>query len=538
MVPRNGSAALTKLLRLFHTLRYLRLRQIVYQIYYRLSGQLTKNGAQAQVQWKVYEQGFLPEYTPALSKIANRLPTRLRPAATFSFLNREVDFKTIEAVNWNYAAYGKLWTYNLNYFEFLRQPNVTPDQGEALISAWIKKADTLLDAWEPYPISLRLVNWIFFFATVGRQPSISTRQSMARQYQALWQKVEYHLGGNHLLENAIALTIGARYLGDLAGKKRADQLLLVELKEQYLEDGGHFELSPMYHLILLWRCLDLFAFLPSSDQLRQNILPFLEKQLGWAREISTASGAYPHFNDSTIGVAPDLGAIVDYAELLGIDICPVQLSTSGYRHWQHAGMNFWFDVAQIGPEYIPGHAHADNLTFVLYFAGKPVVVDPGITTYEKNANRYWERSTAAHNTVSIGRKNSSDVWGGFRVGRRARTKILQDQPGSVIAEHNGYRPVVHQRVFRKEDFGFSITDAISEKEIEGTAIFNFASGISPEVIDQVVIAGPIKLCFYGAKELQLKNYDLSGGFNVREKAWRIEVLFFDELRCEIIPVED
>ena len=54
-----------------------------------------------------------------------------------------------------------------------------------------------------------------------------------------------------------------------------------------------------------------------------------------------------------------------------------------------------------------------------------MVTDVGVSTYEKNERRHLERSTASHNCISWG-DNSSDVWSGFRVGRRANVKLLQD----------------------------------------------------------------------------------------------------------------
>ncbi len=60
------------------------------------------------------------------------------------------------------------------------------------------------------------------------------------------------------------------------------------------------------------------------------------------------------------------------------------------------------------------HAHADTFSFELYINGRPVIVDTGNFTYEVNNSRFYERSTAAHNTVVISGQNSSQVWAGHR----------------------------------------------------------------------------------------------------------------------------
>src|ERR1019366_1742442 len=50
----------------------------------------------------------------------------------------------------------------------------------------------------------------------------------------------------------------------------------------------------------------------------------------------------------------------------------------------------------------------------------PLLVDTAASTYERRPVREYERSTAAHNTVEVDRAESTEVWGAFRAGRRAR----------------------------------------------------------------------------------------------------------------------
>ena len=78
------------------------------------------------------------------------------------------------------------------------------------------------------------------------------------------------------------------------------------------------------------------------------------------------------------------------------------------------------DAAPIGPDYIPGHAHADTLSFELSIRGRRILVNGGTSTYQNNLQRHKERSTQSHNTVEVNGRNSSEVWGAFRVARRAK----------------------------------------------------------------------------------------------------------------------
>ena len=575
--------SLIDLPRLFNTLRHLRPRQIAFQFFYRATGRLTQNGARTQVRRKV-NSPVLPPLEPPVRDAASALPERLSEAG-FCFLNRTVKFPSSGTIDWNHAIHGKLWTYNLNYFEFLRQPDLDPATGQALIDSWIAAESTHRDGWEPYPTSLRLVNWLQFYRCAELPVPGPVQASVARQYANLRRKIEYHLGGNHLLENALALALTARYLNDQPGTRRADRLLYTELRTQYLPDGQHYERSVMYHLVLLWRQLDVYSWL-RTDHSAGELKTALQRQLAWANYIITPDGRFPHFNDSAPGIAPEWAAVRKYAEALrlmaggggalhgpfgrgashrpdgpatasaGIRPTEESVPTEGsYFVWQwaadtseprgsvsagtpspphHFTPSLWLDLAPIGPDPIPGHAHADSLTFVLHCAGKPLIIDPAVSTYEKNARRAWERSTRAHNTVTVdGDRNSSEVWGGFRVGRRARTTLLAAGADYLSASHDGFPATVHRRSFVLTDGTLRITDLLSGRHTEGTARLHFAPGLVPFLNGTVLTVGPATINFTGAESIELFDYQAAVGWNELRPARGVAVVFSDSLTTEV-----
>ena len=73
---------------------------------------------------------------------------------------------------------------------------------------------------------------------------------------------------------------------------------------------------------------------------------------------------------------------------------------------------------EIGPSYQPGHAHADTWSFELWKGARKLIGDTGCSTYVPGEVRSYERSTAAHNTVVIDGRDSSEVWASHRAGRR------------------------------------------------------------------------------------------------------------------------
>lgn len=507
------------------------------------------------MQSKFVETPVLPPIDREQSLCANVLSSGF-DEARFSFLNQTVSFSTVRTIDWNYAGNGKLWVYNLNYFDFLRQPNLATTTGQELIDSWIAAEATHKDGWEPYPISLRLVNWLQFYRTAQLRVPSEVFASIRRQYAALWRKREFHLGGNHLLENAIALALTARYLNDDAGRAKADKLLLEELNEQYLPDGAHYERSIMYHLMLFWRQLELYSWIgvPGKGAGGQpsDLLNMLEAslplQLAWAATMITPAGIYPHFNDSTEGIAPSWRAVQNYATSLGLLVPSegAELANknggdgAGYRHWTHNGMDLWIDAGAIGPDYIPGHAHADNLNFVLHLDGVPLIIDPAISTYEKNERRAWERSTKAHNTVTIkDGQNSSDVWGGFRVGKRARTTITTDKRYELTASHTGFFPIIHTRHFSLDAFSgrLTLSDHLSSPAEPAVARLHFAPGYKPEVIGDTIKTNVCELLVEGGSEIKCFEYQAATGWNCLVNGIGVEIHFKSSIKLEIVPFQ-
>src|SRR6267378_2144734 len=78
-----------------------------------------------------------------------------------------------------------------------------------------------------------------------------------------------------------------------------------------------------------------------------------------------------------------------------------ELGNSGYIRLENKDTVVLFDAAPIGPDYQPGHAHADTLSLEVSHRGRRVLVNSGTSTYERGPERAKERGTAAHNTIVI-----------------------------------------------------------------------------------------------------------------------------------------
>lgn len=516
---------------LFHTIKYLRFKQLYYRGYYFFRNRFFK---------KDYKKLLKKDVKPLKWSESFLYTDSYKNNNTFEFLN--VPHRFDAQIDWNYKAFGKLWTYNLNYFDFLNQNNISSEDGLNLIQGYIEKDTILKDGKEPYPISLRGINWIKFLS----KHAISVKeidQALYNHYQILLNNLEYHLLGNHLLENGFSLFFGAYYFQDDMFYRKATTILKEELEEQILNDGGHFELSPMYHQILLHRLLDCINLLQLNSWKEDGIVLFLKekalKMLAWLQEVTFSEGNIPMVNDSAFGIAPTSSLLFDYAQDLGLEWKKGKLLDSGYRKFTQHKYELLLDVGNVGPKYQPGHAHSDTFNFELYIAGKPILVDTGTSTYEKNAQRQHERETAAHNTVKIGDQEQTQVWGGFRVAKRAKVDVVEDSESRVKAAHNGYRSLglTHTRSFRSEASRIVIEDSLN-KEINRnqTAFFHFHPSVKQIEIHENEVKltqEKIHLTFENPSNIELLPYEYATGFNRREKSHKLAVSFQKHLKTQI-----
>jgi uncharacterized heparinase superfamily protein len=352
----------------------------------------------------------------------------------------------------------KLWLYNLHYFEHSDQE---------LIRAWIaENPQGKGTGWEPYPLSLRVVNWIKW-ALQGGVLDQRALESLLAQVSVLYRRLEYHLLANHLLANAKALVFaGCFFSGPVAEAwlERGIRILGRELHEQILGDGGHFERSPMYHSVILEDLLDLMNLRAAYGQLVPDWRGTASRMLGWLENMIHPDGRISLFNDATFGVAPEPRCLFEYAARLAIPVDQVPLGDSGYIRLTAGDTVAIFDAGPLGPDYQPGHGHADTLSFELSRGDKRVIVDSGTSTYyPASMERLRQRGTAAHNTIKVDGFDQSEVWDVFRVGHRARIlEAKTDYRTWAEAAHDGYartRPrLIHRRRLELTERSLYITD--------------------------------------------------------------------------------
>tara|TARA_B100001093_G_scaffold504044_1_gene559289 strand:+ start:1004 stop:2635 length:1632 start_codon:yes stop_codon:yes gene_type:complete len=460
--------------RYFHTIRYLKAKQIYHRIWFRL-----------------IRPNIDRTTAPNLRVLKNQffLPIQQKQSLfnedTFKFLNKS---QSLSKIGWNENNHNvsKLWRYNLHYFDDLNAIGSSHRKiwHNELLQCWVNENKVGKGVgWEPYPTSLRIVNWIKWYFAGNKLSNICT-QSLVFQARWLNKRIEWHILGNHLFANAKALVFAGLFFLSKESEiwlKRGLKIIENELKEQVLNDGGNFERSPMYHAIFIEDLLDLINISRTYPKIIQELhlnrwTQIIKNMLMWLDSMTHPDGGIAFFNDAALEIAPKLNQLKKYAQRLGINYSYTKfdkithLADSGYVRISSNDLIGLLDVAPIGPDYMPGHAHADTLSFEISLFGQRLLINSGVSEYGSSSVRQYERSTKAHNTVVVNEENSSEVWNGFRVARRAypfNLKIdeLEDFV-NITCAHDGYKRLIGKPIHRR-NWKFFESSLIINDQIEG-----------------------------------------------------------------------
>ncbi|MGM0599434.1 MAG: heparinase II/III domain-containing protein [Candidatus Rifleibacteriota bacterium] len=475
-----------QLIRLFNTVKYLK----PVQIYGRLSFWFKRRFAGPSK----------PGYEPGAARELKRLyPFKGNSEFSLELLNESRNFKT-EEMKWTSkdwepeAVPDKLWLYNLNYFSWLfnKEAFLSKELALHLIFDWIEKnSDPGSESWEPYPLCKRIVNWCIWLDQysdlVGpiQDCIVSSIQSQSRR---LMTDLEYHNQANHLFENLAALLIASLFLlrkdtnkPQTNGKqaKSAAQELSQQIDEQFFADGGHYERSPMYHkemLEALKKVAESISQAQHIEFIKDTSLEVTLKELkdkinaklplfnDWLANLTHPDGKIALFNDSTLkaGIVKKDSHKEKPLNYL--------LEDSGFFVRRDKNDYFVLSCKEPSPAHQPGHTHCDICSFELSINGQRCIVDTGCGSYQNTQIRQHCRSSSSHNISLIEHSEQSDIWGSFRIGKRAKIENLYfDSDKSLLTIE--IKDQFMQRIRREIIFSsnrIKVRDRLYDRRITGT----------------------------------------------------------------------
>lgn len=466
----------------FNTVRKLKFKQIFFQVLRRLyTPSIKENHSNPVLRKKIKNRDFLDYCQNQVS---------MTGPSDFIFFSQKGNLTDL---GWNAPEMPKLWRYNLHYFNDLNaiDSKIRNKWHENLVEEWINNNPKNSIGYEPYPLSIRIVNWIKWDLR-EKKLNLKARRSLFSQGVLLNKSIEYHILGNHLFANAKALFFLGCYFDDPIALKwlnKSIKLLVNELNEQVLEDGGNFELSTMYHCIFIQDLLDILNVcrlyeLNNTHALQKLLNNKIPKMLEWLNTMTFNDDELTNFNDSASNISPSPKKLKAYASALQLninkkyskqnkDIDFTYLKNSGYINVKSKETKIIIDLAKLGPDYLLAHGHADNLSFEMNHKDKHFFINSGTSTYELNDRRAFERSTMAHNTVEINDKSSSEVWSSFRVAKRAypidlNINQIHSKLLNIQCSHDGYQKIIHNdikhiRTWNVEPNVIKINDRVTGK---------------------------------------------------------------------------
>jgi hypothetical protein len=418
-------------------------------------------------------------------------------ADTFTFLNETRIASGIEL--WRCPTASQLWRYQVHYFDYTVDLAVAYlatgrvvyyNKFKELVESWVKHNwPGVPDAWHPYPLSLRVVNWLYACSWFSDALALDNafrallEEAIQVQLSYLEDHLEFDVRGNHLLKNAKALVLGALHFTNSARAQQwlttGVQVLEREAAEQVLPDGGHFERSWLYHLIVLQDYAEAVFFLKIARQtVPVTLTAAVRRMVAYIQATLHPDHDIPLFGDTELVGPERLESVVGFAQAVlsseqatpacaALNGTPASTPSSpartnvppegllsfpqtGYFGFR-SGSNFLLvDCGDPCPSYLPAHAHADMLSFELSIGGRRFVVDAGTFEYGAGPNRQAFRSTLSHNTLIVNGQEQSEAWGAFRLARRAevltaRNTLDRDVEAFTGAYHTPVGGFVHQR---------------------------------------------------------------------------------------------
>ena len=321
-----------------------------------------------------------------------------------------------------------------------------------------------------YSMALHIPNVLIalelFGDAVGRDFREKVYCELYSQYLYLQKHQEKHLLANHYFEDLKALIIASYLFKDNKKLNGFLKSFKKQCEEQILEDGVHYELSLMYHKLILEDLMRIAMLAKQSDFSECGwLMSFIQKMTDACYSLEKGMGRTPLFNDAGDNVAKTCDQLCLAAEKkFGLKAeLKDAFEASGYYKLYDGARAVIFDAGKIGVDYQPAHGHCDCLSFELSVDGKPLFVNTGTYEYQGDLRKYF-RKTCAHNTVGINGHEQSQCWGEFRVSKRISRVHGKMGVGYVEGSYLNYYGEEHQRRISLNNGIMAVVDSVKSQE--------------------------------------------------------------------------
>ncbi len=419
-------------------------------------------------------------YRDIIGTIVEQVPGALKDktiAEANKILEQRFTFRNIGEhkfdgdVDWSYTPKNSIsWLWDLNrhsYFLDLARAYYYTNEDQ-----YIRHMVTLWESWivqnpvsktvnwaTPFEVASRLNNWIwsfFFLVYSGIKPSAPLGKflaSMCDHAEYLYYNLEYHWPNNHLFLESKTLFEFSLLFPEVINQekyfRRSESVFKDQVTSQILPDGGHSELSSMYHLIVAGELLEIASLakrnrIPVAEAFEAQLLGSLKFSRAMVRDDgsmtllgdSATEDNNIRFSPARVGLSDLNYWLLNEAQTellppnakkkgLSVEVFPY----SGYAFIRNESgdrkFSSTFDFGAFSRNPAADHAHNDALSFDLYALGRQIIIDPGVcfSSAPGAIPHDYFRGTAAHNTVMIDDREQSQIWRKSDVRKKAKVSL-------------------------------------------------------------------------------------------------------------------
>jgi hypothetical protein len=435
-------------------------------------------------------------------------------------------------------------------------------------------------------VAIRCIQWCLSLAFLQEKGNVNKKllSDLEIGIKNMAEYVDLHhsrfsSANNHLLVEATAIAFAGFAFDYAPWKKLAIEVLDSELLKQNYEDGVNKEMSLHYQTF----GMEAYALVMHLMQANGMSVPvkwkeILERQCEFVAYSMVSETRACEFGDNDEGKIIDLegGEINHYRYVLQlcslvldrryesfinlsetvswmfssleINRCKAikQYEALKSKTFKSGGYSFLksndkrvvlaIDHAPLGFGSIAAHGHADALSIQLFVDGDCILGDPGTYIYHCDIkSRNYFRRTCNHNTLCIDDKEQSQMLGAFLWGKKAKSTLiksdLQKDNDEIIAECDGYRPIMHRRKIHldKKNDSITIFDNVS-KTCNYALNFIVAPGCNVELRDSSIEIkkGNVQVVidFESAKTVKKENvmYSTHYGLKCQSSKFSVESL--------------
>ena len=315
-----------------------------------------------------------------------------------------------------------------------------------LTADWIEKNGLWsLPAWRSDVAASRIVAWLScydtFFASGEDDFRQAVVQSIAAQLRHLDRAWRLETVGAARIAALKGLVFGALCMGGREQAERRLEQLEHELELQVLADGGHVERNPGKLLAVLRDLLEIRAALGAArheapDALQQAI----DRMAPMVRYLRGGDGALGRFNGAGGEDPLLLSAVLEQASPRGKPAA--RAPAAGFERLSAGKLTALVDAGGAPEPPFDQGAHAGALSLEVTVGRERLIVNCGAAPCNGEVWLAAERATAAHSTVTVNDRNSSELLASGHIGgRAARVSCEADSAdGAMLLDmsHDGY----------------------------------------------------------------------------------------------------